>query len=531
MLAEIGALTRLNLRLKRGYLAAWLLPLWLLTALFPLAYQEYYPTLASRQEMQQAMNANAGTIAVYGHIAEPGTVGDMTTWEVAMWLGVLGSVMSVLLIVSLHRRTEYDGLGELQRSTGIRAGTPAAAALVTTALATAALGLGSTLILLALGGAVEEFYPEGALIFGVTISLMTFAGALLAELVLLFSSEGSSLTLVALLSIVASFLLRAVADIEELDWLNWVSPLGWRAQILPYAADDWGNAAGAVGLCGLGTAAVLVAERFRSFGAGLLQIPGPRRVPQRRIRGAFGLYRLQITPTVLTWLGVVAVLAAFLMAMSGSIQELVAGEGASGEVFRDLLGGTAAYEAFIGYIAQVCGILIAVAAVGLVHGLRRIESDRTLDLARSTGIRRVTPLAVIMTWAVLAALLLVAVLHGAGAFGLWTQATTVAADYPALAWAAWSQLPAALITVGFATAVVGLRPGATTATWLVVGVAGTVALVGEIFQFPQWVIDLSPFSHTVVDAEGELVPLALMLLWAAGLAATGLLGAARREVR
>ncbi|HZK32743.1 MAG TPA: hypothetical protein VFC72_07535, partial [Corynebacterium sp.] len=85
MLAEIGALTRLNLRLKRGYLAAWLLPLWLLTALFPLAYQEYYPTLASRQEMQQAMNANAGTIAVYGHIAEPGTVGDMTTWEVAMW--------------------------------------------------------------------------------------------------------------------------------------------------------------------------------------------------------------------------------------------------------------------------------------------------------------------------------------------------------------------------------------------------------------------------------------------------------------
>ena len=531
MIAETLTLTRLNLRLKRGYLAAWLIPLWILVAAFPVAYQEYYPTLASRQEMQEAMNANAGTIAIYGRIAEPGTVGDMVTWEVAMWLGVLGSVMAVLLITSLHRRTEYDGVGELQRSTGIRPATPAAAALLTTFTATVLLGTGAGAILFGLGAVVDEFYAAGALAFGVTVFVMTFASALLAELVLLFVSDGSSLTLTALVTIVASFLLRAAADVQQIDWLNWLTPLGWRAQIVPYDRDDWSAATIAAAICLVGVVAVMTAERFRSFGSALVRIPLPKRTPDRRVRGMFGLHRLQITPAVVAWLAVLAVLAAFLMAMSGSIQELVAGEGATGEIFRDLLGGTAAYEAFIGYIAQVCGILIAVAAVSVVHGLRRIEVDRTLDMARSTGIRRVTPPAVIFSWALIVAVALVAVLHAAGAFGLWTQETTAPQDYTTLAWAAWSQLAAAWVTLGFATAVVGLRPDATTASWLVVGVAGTVALVGEIFQFPRWAIDLSPFSHTMVNADSDVAPIVVMLALGAAFIALGLAGAARREVR
>lgn len=137
----------------------------------------------------------------------------------------------------------------------------------------------------------------------------------------------------------------------------------------------------------------------------------------------------------------------------------------------------------------------------------------------------------IFSWALIVAVALVAVLHGAGAFGLWTQETTVSEDYTTLAWASWSQLAAAWVTLGFATAVVGLRPQATTATWLIVGVAGTVALVGEIFQFPQWAIDLSPFSHTMVNAESDVLPIVVMVLLGAGFTAVGLVGAARREVR
>ena len=79
--------------------------------------------------------------------------------------------------------------------------------------------------------------------------------------------------------------------------------------------------------------------------------------------------------------------------------------------------------------------------------------------------------------------------------------------------------------------VVGLRPDATTASWLVVGVAGTVALVGEIFQFPRWAIDLSPFSHTMVNADSDVAPIVVMLALGAAFIALGLAGTARREVR
>lgn len=528
---EVLTLTRLNLQVKRGYLTAWILPLWLLLGVFPPAYQSYYPTLESRQEMIDGLISNAGTTAIYGRISEPGTIGQMTTWEMGSWLGLLGSVMTVLLIVSLHRQTEHNGIGELQRSAGIRATTPAMAAILSTVVVSFILGAGATIILLAEQAIVEELTVPGGIAFGVSIMLVTLGSALLAQLVLLGVRDSAAFTRVGLVTIGLAFTVRVVSDVERIDWLNWLSPLGWRELIDAYDADNFATAGILALVCLVAIASILIAENRRSFQNPLIHLPRRANTRTRPIHGPLGLRWSQSGGAVLTWIIVVVAISTFLLSISGSIQELVAGEGATGEVFRDLLGGTAAYELFISYITQIVALLIAAAGLGLVATQVSEENAGTVDLQRATGIRRWSPLGATTALAGGAVLLMVVALHAGGALGLYTQDSTQSVDYTTLAWATWSQLGPTLLFTGLAVALVGLRPTWMPIAWLALGFSGVTSLMGEILQLPQWVIDASPFSHTQVGANADWWTIAAMVGLGSVFTVIGLVGARSREIR
>lgn len=524
------ALTRLNLRIRRGYLLAWCLPLWALTAVFPPAYESYYPTIESRQGMIEGLRNNTGTTAIYGRIAEPGTVGQMTTWEIGAWLGILGSVMTVLLIVGLHRRAEYSGLGELQRATGIRPAVPGIAALLTTVLAALLLGVGATVVLLLEQLFVAELTTSGAIAFGASVALMSTGSALFAQAVLLFVHDGSALTRAGLLTIVVSFIVRALADTREIDGLHWFSPLGWREVIGPYDTDDWGAVASLAALCVLAAVLIVAVDRRRSFGAGLL--PRRRHASRRprRIRGPLGLRWVLARAGLLAWVLVVAGISAFLMSLSGSIADLVNPEDGTGDVFRDILGGDAVYEEFIAYICQMVGILIAAAGIQQITTYRGEEQARTVDLQRSTGVRRWTPLGATSLVAMVSTAVMVFALLAGGALGLASQEDTADEDYTSLLHAALSQLGPTLLLTGLAVLIVGVTPRLANVAWAPLAAAAVVTLMGEILRLPDWAIDASPFSHTQLPGDDtHWIPVALAVTGIVAVGA-GLVGARRREI-
>ncbi len=529
-MCSVLSLVRINLRTSRTFIIAWLIPLWVLLTIFPFAYQDYYPTLESRQEMLGAMATNAGTTALYGIIASPGTVGQVVTWEMGAWLGVLGSVMSVLLSVRWHRGSETTGLGELQRSTGVRPGVPVLAMLLSSAVVALILGTGSALVLLGVSRSIEDVSAGGSLAFGATVTLTCLGSVLLSQLVLLLVTEASSLTRVSLYTLAAAFMVRAWADVEKIEWLNWLSPLGWRELVGAFDRDDWGRV-GWLSLAVLAGAVLLTAfNSRRPFARGLVDARRSDRTRVRRIRGIVGLSAALNVGNILAWAVTLAVLSAFLMSMSGSIQELVAGEGTTGEVFRDVLGGTAAYEAFIGFICMVGAILVAVAAVSVIHSEVAGERARTVDVIRATGVRRWAPLAGVLVIAGVASLLWVAVLHGAGAAGLALQDSTAPEDYSTLAWAAWSQTGAVLFFVGLATLIVGMASRGPLLTWLLLAWSAVTALMGEMLGFPDWLIDTSPFTHTMTSADSDAGAPLLLLGMGAVCSVAGLIASSRRQV-
>jgi ABC-2 type transport system permease protein len=211
--------------------------------------------------------------------------------------------------------------------------------------------------------------------------------------------------------------------------------------------------------------------------------------------------------------------------------DLMSRSDSSGQIFRDLLGGSEALEAFIAYICQMVAIMIGAAGIQQITTYHAEETARTVDLQRSTGLRRWVPLASAALVATLSVILLTAIMHGAGAIGLATQESTISGDYTSLAQASWSMLAPSIFFLGAAVAIVGCIPRATPWAWAPLAVSAVVTLLGEILQLPQWAIDLSPLGHPVTPSDGEWE----IALWLtiAGLAmiAIGLIGAQRREIR
>lgn len=524
-------MVRLNLRVRRSFIIIWCVSLWAFLVIFPPAYESYYPDQASREAFLQGMQNNPGMIAMWGPLESPATVGQIVVWEAGSFVLLLGSVMAILLNVGLHRRAEHRGLTELQLSAGIRRSAPAAAALVTTSLVALLIGAGSTLILWFSGFYVADMPARGAVTFGGAVALTLIGSALLAQLVLLFVSREASLNRVALLTLAGSFLARAIADNEELDWLNWVSPLGWKTVVAPYVSDNLSVLVGLIVLCVVVAGGLLLAERRREYGQALFRLPRRQVAGARHVRGALHLSFIRHRATILTWALVIAVLSAFFIALTGSLSEWMDAEEDIGRVFDDIFAGEDTKTEFIAYVAKLCGILVAVAGVQAVVAYRNDELDGLVDIMRATGVRRWVPLGSSMAMAYLTLLAGAGGLLLGGVGGLWTQENSTSEDYQNLIPAAISQVSPAILLVGIAIAVVGLVPRLTHVGWAPIVASAVLTIFGPILQAPQWLIDLSPFEYvnTATDPEWGIH----VFLGSLGLLLTlvGIWGARQREIR
>jgi ABC-2 type transport system permease protein len=81
-------------------------------------------------------------------------------------------------------------------------------------------------------------------------------------------------------------------------------------------------------------------------------------------------------------------------------------------------------------------------------------------------------------------------------------------------------------------ALYGLAPRYVGASWGALVACLILTLLGQILQFPQWSLNLSPFSHTPsFPAENiEALPLVILVTIAVGLIASGLVGIRRRDI-
>ena len=92
--------------------------------------------------------------------------------------------------------------------------------------------------------------------------------------------------------------------------------------------------------------------------------------------------------------------------------------------------------------------------------------------------------------------------------------------------------PAVWVLIGLAVALFGLVPRAVAAVWGALAACYLAAFLGPLLGLPEWVMDVSPFTHVpLLPAAGfDVVPLLVMTFVAVALCGVGLVGFRRRNV-
>ncbi|ATO79919.1 ABC transporter permease [Actinoplanes sp. SE50] len=518
----LGGLLRLILRRDRVILPLWVLLLGLLPRVYLTGFEKLFATDADRLNYAHLSAANAGFVALYGPLSGD-SMGELVVWR-AGFLPVMIGLAALLTVIRHTRAEEEAGRSELIRATVVGRWAPFAAALLVTL--TGCLIVGVLVTVTMIGGGLPV---AGSAAFGAVFTLSGWLFAGVAAIAAQLTSGARGARTIAVLALGVSYVLRLGGDISaqgdgRLGRLSWLSPIGWVQRIFPYGADDpW---PGLLALLGTG-ATVAVGARLlarRDLGSGLIADRlGPAHA-DRALGSPFGLaWRLHRGP-LLGWTAGFGALGLVFGGVGTSVVQLSRESSGVSDVFSRLGGSGTVTDAYFATTAGLCGLVISLYAVQAALRMRDEEQTGHAELILGTRASRVGWAAGHLLFVLLGPVVALAVegLLAGLAFG-------EPGRVPA---ASLAQAPAVWVLGAIAVLLVGALPRHSAAAWGSVAICLLVLLVGGLLGMPQWVLDISPFTHVPqLPAAGfTVVPEIVLILIAALLSGAGLTALRRRDI-
>lgn len=486
-LTGTGQLVRLVLRLDRVRLPLWILAVLGIVLASASAVQGLYDTPQARAGYALTAQSPAA-IVLSGPPEALDTVGGITVFEINLTAALGVALMAILLTIRHTRAEEEAGRTELLGAGVLGRHAPLAASVIVVGTACLLLGLLLGLLLTGLG-----LPASGSVLFGAGVALLglffTAVAAVLAQL----SEHPRGATGMALAVLGVAWAVRSLGDVRGTA-LSWASPVGWVQAVRPFGQERWWPlllplAAAAL----LGVLAVAL-QRRRDLGAGLL--PGRPGSPRasRMLSSVTGLAWRQQRLAVFWWAVGALALGMLFGAFGEDITRLLDDNPALLSVFgpdaeRDLV------AAYFAMILVILALTTACFTVSSVHRLHGEEDAGRAELVLSTPTHRSSWQ---LGWLAVTAVGTVVVLLATGAGIALTDA--VASGTAERTWstlgAALGYLPAIGVVGGLAAALHGWLPRFSVLAWLVLAGCFVISWLGGLLDFPDRVMNLSPFTLT-----------------------------------
>ena len=534
-----GRLIRLALRRDRIKLPVWILATVGIIASGIPALKEFYAT--AEQQIQYASTTAPSMVSrLFAGPVDGANMGSIVMVEYFLFVAVVIAFMSTLTVIRHTRQNEEKGRSELIGSAVVGRHAALTAALV---VAVGSSILASVLIALIVSsnGLPTDGAWAMALAFGGIGIVFAGVAAVTAQLV----ESGRAANALAAAGIGLAFLFRAIGDalgnVAENGlsvtsiWPSWLSPIGWGQQMHPFTDITWWPLA----LYGI-LFAVLVTAAFyltasRDVGLGLFPARrGPASAPRGLLSSVGLAWRLQ-KGTLIGWGIGVGIMSAMMGVTAVEFESFFTENEDYAEILSALGGGAEAQYTDL-FFAGMMGFLAFLIAAYSLHALMRLRSEETnihLEPVLATGVSRYrwllshTGLVVAGSIALSAvAGILTAVTYILVSDAAWSEIWPIVG-------AAFVQLTAVLALIGMAVAFFGLLPRLMVMlTWTVFAACYLVLQFGMILKLPQWVLNLSPFTHTPsVPAESiAWTPILALLGAAILLSALGIAAFRRRDV-
>ena len=482
-----------------------------------------YATPAERAAYAETVTGNPGLIAMVGPAYAVTNVGGDVAWQWGGFGAVIAALMSMFIVGRHTRGEEQSGRSELVRASVVGRYAPTAAALVVASAANVLMGAATTLVMIAAGQPAAGSIALGASLGAVGL---LFAGVAAVAVQVSQSTAGAYGLVGAVLG--ASYALRAAGDVGN-GSLSWLSPIGWGQAMRPFAGERWWPL-----VLLLGTAAALVVVAFalvgrRDEGAGLLAPrPGPAAAAPSLARPLGLALRLQ-RGALIAWAAGLF-LGGLSIGLTAQDADSILGDSEQvDELFSQTAGSLVDNYLAVSLLSMaLIGTAFAIQAVLRMRGEEtsgRLEPLLATALARPRWVAGYVAVAAGGTVLILAA-------SGLGA-GIADAANSGdLARVPVLVGSSLALAPAVWVLVGVTVALFGLVPRAAPAAWATLSASYLLAFLGPLLSLPDWVLDLSPFTHVPLLPAADFTagPLIALTAVAAGFTVVGLIGFRRRDV-
>jgi ABC-2 type transport system permease protein len=457
-------------------------------------YATSYKTVASRQLLVKQFGHNAGISALVGPANQIGTVPGFTVWKCLTVLAIIGAVWGLLTSTRLSRGEEDAGRWELLLVGHVTRRGAAVQSLLGLAAGALALFVSASIVTVLVGRSSKvDISASGALFF----TLAFVAGAVMFLAVGAFCAQLSTSRRQAAgfasAILGASYALRMVADSGSgLEWLRWMTPLGWIEELQPLTAPrPVALVPMIVFVAVLAVATVYLAGR-RDLGAGTL----PDRSSLISIRGLvtrpIGLAFLLSRSTLLAWAFSILAYGLLLGSIAKSGGKIITSSPSLRLAFTHL--GVSGAEAYLGIALLIMSVALCFIAVGQIGSIRKEESSGQLDNLLVRPFSR-------SSWLVERILLVTGVLVVGGLLAgcsTWVGAVSdhATVQFSSMLGAGLNVVVPALLLFGLGVLAFAVAPRyASAVTYSLLVWFFLVEIVGGIASMNHWVLDTSAFHQ------------------------------------
>lgn len=517
-----GTLTRFSLRLGRFRIGTWVLALALMTWAIGLSLNRLYPTAASREQLAKLADSPA-LRAILGPLLAPTSTGGLIAWREGAVLAVLLSLATTFLVVLRTRGEEQSGRAAVIAACPVGRSATALSAMQVAAVLDASAGAAIALALVALSQPVGD-----SILFGLALALIAWSFGAIAALASQVLSSSKAANGCAAGAVAVSYLLLALGQLRE-AWLIWLTPIGWLGEVRPFFEPRPAVLVIplAVGLLTAGVAAWLAAAR--EHGRGLRAEPRARRM--RPVRSVAGLaWRLERVVVAVTMV-VALVYSALVGSMVGYFRSFATSSPEFAKAIERLGGTRVLEDGFTTFMMLFGGIAMAGWGVSLVLRLHAEEESGRSEFVLASGATRER------TYGGFVATAMATAVAGTVLWGFGLGIGRALADHRIDSlWRSLSAglvtVPAVVVVVAAAGLLIGLGSRYGVLAWVVVVWCAIVTVLGAFFDAPQFVKDLSPFTHVppIPLPAGAWEPCVLLLSVGVLLLAAGLAAYQRRSI-
>lgn len=513
-------LTRFGLRRDRILLPVWIAIFTVMTASSASATMALYPSPADRAAAALAINKVPSVIALYGRVWDPTSLGELSLIKLSGFGTIFVAIFAIMLVIRHTRADEEAGRTELIGSTVVGAWSQLASAMLIALIGLLGIGIASAIGLTAVG-----LPASGAWAFGLTWTATGLVFAAIAAAIAQITPSARAANALSMLALALAYLLRALGDVTGSQtapsaW-SWLSPIGWAQQVRAFAGDRF-----ALLLLPLMVTAVLALAAFaiaarRDIGAGLIAERTGHARGGRLLGTPWGLaWRLQ-RGLLYGWLAAYVVLSSVIGGVVSDLSDMMATPQVAAMV--EALGGSAVLiDSFIAMEFSVIAFVTAAYGIAVARRIAAEESAGHSEVVLATAVSRTrylfshTVIAIAGTAVLTLAQGVSFALADAAAVG--STAHVLAEIGAALVW-----LPAIWVAVAIAVLLVGVAPRLIVLAWAALVAFMLISEVGMLLEWPQWVLDASPFAHIPLmpGAAMDWAPIGVLTAIAAALIAIG----------